>query len=86
MNRDNPVWNILFFTGLFCGIVSNIDAGALGLSPIIHNWINVLSLFFTAAGKFGNSPLSGAPTSSTTTVTRTVAPDAQTGGSNVPKN
>jgi hypothetical protein len=80
MNRDNWLWNVLFFTGLFCGIVSNIDASGLGLTPVEHNWINVFSLFFTAAGKFGNSPLKGAPTSSTTTVTSVTAPDPQTGG------
>jgi hypothetical protein len=78
MNRDNWLWNILFFGGLFCGIVSNIDPSGLGLTPIMHNWINVFALFSTAAGKLGNSPLKGAPTSITTTTT--VAPDSQTGG------
>ena len=80
MTRDNWVWNILFFSGLFFGIVSNMAPEQLGLTPIVHNWINVLSLFATAAGKLGNSPLKGAPTSSTTTVTSVTAPDPQTGG------
>jgi hypothetical protein len=80
MNRDNWIWNTLFFSGLFCGIISNMAPEQLGLSPIVHNWINVLSLFATAAGKLGNSPLKGAPTSSTTTVTSVTAPDPQTGG------
>ena len=61
MNRDNILWNILLGTGLVAGIIANADPTGLGLTPIVHNWINITALCVTAIGGFfGKSPLRGA--------------------------
>lgn len=57
--RDSQLWNVLMTVGGIVSVVSITitNPAEYGLSPVMLKWIQLAGVAFTAAGKFGTSPL-----------------------------